>query len=144
MVRMAFHSLNFRTFTHSTEDEERVVRAMVFTSGVSEVSRTKSSGYHGNPITILEATVGGRKEIDAFFGRLGKVAIEELVRTLERRIDDECSFFLRLDKQEAYLGRLVLAKKDDVIALRAKVKVYPRRKSIALEAVARYLESYLE
>jgi len=141
---MAFHGLNFRAFVHSTEDEERVVKAMAFASGASEVSRTKSSGYHGNPITILEATVKRRKEIDAFFGRLGKIAIEELVRTLERRIDDDCSFFLRLDKQEAYLGRLVLAEKDDVVAVRAKVKAYPCRKSIALEAVARYLESYLE
>jgi RNA binding exosome subunit len=143
MIQMTFHRLNFRAFAHATEDEERVVEALIFASGASEVSRTKSSGYHGNPIAILQATVRGGKEIGAFFNRLGKVNIEELLRTLDRRIDDECSFFLRLDKQEAYLERLVLTEKDDVIAMRGKIKAYPSKKTIALRAVAEYLESLL-
>ncbi|MGD0056480.1 MAG: RNA-binding domain-containing protein [Methanomassiliicoccales archaeon] len=141
---MSFHNLNFRAFVHATEDEERVVKALIFVSGASDVSRMKSSGYHGNPITILEVAVKRKKDIDAFFDKLGKTNIAELLRTLDRRIDDECSFFLRLDKQEAYLERIVLSGKDDVIAVRGKIKAYSSKKSIAFEVVAQYLILYLE
>jgi RNA binding exosome subunit len=144
IAQMSFHNLNFRAFVHATEDEERVVKALIFVSGASEVSRMKSSGYHGNPITILEVAVKRKKDIDAFFDKLGKTNIAELLRTLDRRIDDECSFFLRLDKQEAYLERIVLSGKDDVIAVRGKIKAYSSKKSIAFEVVAQYLILYLE
>ena len=143
-MQMVFHYLSFRVFIHATEDEERVVKALVFVSGAGEISRTRSSGYHGNPITILESTVRGRKNIDAFFDRLGKTNIKELVSTLDRRVDDECTFFLRLDKQEAYLERIVLTEKGDVVAVRGKIKAYPCKKPIALETVSQYLKSYFE
>lgn len=140
---MTFHYLSFRAFVHATEDESRVVKALVFASGEDSISRTESSGYHRNPITILESCVKGRKKIDAFFDRLGKANIEELIRTVDRRVDDECSFFLRLDKQEAYLEKFVLSEKDDVIAIRSKIKAYPSRRPMAIDAVSQYLTSFL-
>jgi len=142
-MSMTFHYLSFRAFVHATEDEPRVVKALVFASGEDRISRTKSSGYHGNPITILELCVKGRKDIDTFFDRLGEANIEGLIRTVDRRVDDECSFFLRLDKQEAYLERFVVSEKDDVIAIWGKIKAYPSRRSIAIDAVSNYLTSFL-
>ncbi len=140
---MTFHSLCFRAFVHATEDESKVVKALVFSTGGNHISRTESSGYHGNPITIFESCVKGRKNIDAFFRRVGGAILKELVRTAESRVDDACFFYLRLDKQEAYLENLVLSEKDDVIAVKGKIKSYPSRRSTAIESLTQYLTSFL-
>jgi len=140
---MGFHYLSFRTFCQATEDEEKVVQALKFVSGVDAVERNASEGYHGNKIVVLEGAIRSKKRIDAFFGRLSNSDIAKILETLEQRVDEECALFFRLDKQEAYLGRLILAKSEDVISVRAKVECYPRRRESALEQARRYFESIL-
>ena len=54
---MDIASLSFRTFAHATEDEEKVERALRFASGAEEITKSKSEGYHGNPIVVMEARI---------------------------------------------------------------------------------------
>ena len=138
---MVLHGLTFRAFCQATEDEFKVVQALKFVSGVDDVSRSRSEGYFGNLILILEARVSSSRKIDAIFRRLDKSSIEEMIDSLESRVDDECSFFFRLDKQEAYLGRLVMREGQEVIAVRGKIESYPKRRDAALANMERYLES---
>jgi RNA binding exosome subunit len=51
---------------------------------------------------------------------------KELTRTLSQRLDDKCVFFLRIDKQAAYLERVKLANGPDVISIRIHIRQYPR------------------
>jgi RNA binding exosome subunit len=144
MLQMTFHNLNFRAFIHATEDDGKVVRAVAFASGSDDIKRTKSSGYHGNPITILQTMIKSKTGIDLFFKRLGAQNIEALLGTLDKRIDDDCTFFLRLDKQEGLAERMVISEKDDVIALRGKIKAYPCNRETAFKAVNDYLGHLFE
>ncbi len=144
MIQMAFHSVNLRAFVHATEDDRKVEKALSFVSGSDGIKRTKSSGYHGNPITILQVIVKNNSDIDSFFSRLGKRNIETIMGTLDERINDDCTFFLRLDKQEAFLENVVLSEKDDVIALRGKIKAYPCNRQTAFKAINDYLSHLLE
>ena len=52
--------LDFRTFSHATEVEEKVKKALTFVSNCQEVSVTHSEGYHGNKILIMECTAGAQ------------------------------------------------------------------------------------
>ncbi|MBI0584069.1 MAG: hypothetical protein ISF22_07560 [Methanomassiliicoccus sp.] len=137
-------NLALRTFAYATEDSEKVEKALRFVSGAEEIKKSSSTGYHGNPIMVLEARVTDSKEIKTLFRSLGKDSLEALLESLDRRLDDESFFFLRLDKQEAYQERFKLAEGDDVIAIRAKVKSYPQSRENALVSMRKFLEGELE
>ncbi|MCO8246059.1 RNA-binding domain-containing protein, partial [Haladaptatus sp. AB643] len=48
----------------------------------------------------------------------------------DQRVDDNCSFFISLDKQAAYRDEVRLGQG---ITLRAKVEAYPAKKEAAVE-----------
>ena len=50
----------------------------------------------------------------------------EIDRTLLERISEKCVLFLRLDKQEAFLGRITLAQDPDIIGVKVYLRQYPR------------------
>ena len=101
-------------------------------------------GYHGNPITVMEAKITRSREIRDFFASLDTNDVRKLLDTLELRVDEESMFFLRLDKQEAYQGRIVLGRGDDVISVRGKVKSYPQSRENAINAMRDFLSNELE
>ncbi len=135
-----FHRLEFRVYTHATEDEAKVRKALDFATGGAEVVETATEGHHGNPIRILEATVERPGAIRAFFGRLPKEDVERLAAEADRRLDEDLFFHLRLDKQEAYQGRLSLADHDDIIAVRGKAASFPAKRERALPGLVEYLQ----
>jgi len=141
---MDIASLSFRTFAYATEDPARVEQALRFVSGAEEVKRSNSAGYHGNPIIVMEARVSDAKRIRELFRSLSVEEIQHLLDTLERRVDEESFFFLRLEKQDAFEGRFKMAEGEDIIAVRGKVKSYPQTRDNALEAMRRFLSGELE
>lgn len=141
---MDIANLSFRAFAHATEDPERVERALKYVSGAENVTRSSSTGYYGNPIIVLEAKVTDSKRIKALLKTLGPEALRTLLESLDRRLDEESFFFFRLDKQEAFLERIVLADGEDVIAVRGKVKSYPQNRDNALASMRKVLETELE
>ena len=141
---MDIASLIFRTFAHATEDEGRVEQALRFASGAEDISKIKNEGYHGNPIIILEGRITRSREIRTFLNSLEHDDVRMLLDTLESRVDEESMFFLRLDKQAAYEGRIALADNDDVISVRGKIKSYPQKRESALKAMETLLCEVLE
>jgi RNA-binding protein len=143
---MTLHSLRFRAFCQATEDEGKVAQALLFASGADEedLERTKCVGYHGNPILLLEVVVTKAKMVKIVFLRLSLEDRSELLRTIEDRLDEECTFYFRLDKQEAFLSKIFLGEKEDendVIAVHGKVKTYPKTRDGALEVMRDFLSS---
>jgi RNA binding exosome subunit len=142
-VTMAFSSVHFRTFVHATEDEEKVLQAMRFVSGLDEFERNSTTGHHGNTIIILEGAVREKRNARQFFRTLSLEDIRTLLDTLELRLDDDCFLFARLDKQQAYLGVRSLTTSDDAIAIRAKVESYPKKRENAMRSAHEFLEGLL-
>ncbi|HUV25120.1 MAG TPA: RNA-binding domain-containing protein [Methanomassiliicoccales archaeon] len=140
---MSLHYLAFRTLVHATESEEKVSAAMRFATGLKEFTRTEVHGHYGNPIVILEGEIKKSREIDEFFKRMDKKATERIISSLDLRVDDDCQLFFRLDKQEAYQGRIVLTEYEDFIQVRGKIKSYPKSRDSAMGSIRKYLESFL-
>jgi RNA binding exosome subunit len=144
---MTLHNLCFRAFCQATEDEAKVKAALLFASGgkAENIERTKCEGYYGNPIVILDVCIQSSRSIKSFFQRISQMDRRALLEDLERRIDEDCTLYFRLDKQEAYLGRLVLGEKGeehDIIAVHGKVKSYPKSRESSLRSMAEYLSSF--
>jgi RNA-binding protein len=140
---MTLHYLLFRAFCQATEDEKKVISAIKFVSGSEDFTISKSQGFHGNPILIIEAVVKSKKRIDSVFQSLGHQQLYDLRETLESRLDDEGNFFFRLDKQAAFEGRIVLTTQDDVIAVKGKVKAYPNNRDNAVNSMMEFLGGLL-
>jgi RNA-binding protein len=141
---MDIANLAFRTFAHATEDPDRVEQALKFVSGAEEIQKSSSTGYHGNPIIVMEARVTEAKSIKALFRSLSKEDLSQLLSSLDRRLDQDSFFFLRLGKQEAFLHQFKMTEGEDVIAIRGKVKSYPQSRENAMIVMEKYLRSELE
>lgn len=85
-------------------------------------------GHYGNPIKLLKARISNTKSIEAFIeelaSSLSEVEKTELSSDAQRYIDDKGALYLRLDKQEAFFGRIRLGRGDSI---RVKIKLRSRK-----------------
>lgn len=77
-------------------------------------------GHYGNPVTRIVTRLKGRwaEGIARYIlSNLDRGDFETLIFTLDRRFDGKGRVFIRLSKQDAYLGKLRIAEGDDIIRI---------------------------
>jgi RNA binding exosome subunit len=131
------HYILFRTQSHATEDVARVREALanVLPSN-TPIEEEEARGYFDNPIVILRARLDKKaagRYLEFLRSRLPEADLEELIKELPERVSESCDFFLKLSKQDAYLGDVRITYAEDAVALRARVEAYPAKKEIALK-----------
>lgn len=118
-----------RVFVYGTEDEERVVGALLDVLGRGHdpaargrLTRSRIKGHYGTEILLYEGTAKSPKDLRRTFERLRSSA--PLVRTLRdefaARVDEDRVLHFRLDKQDAVDGKLVLGAGGDTIDFEVK------------------------
>ena len=132
MPRVPFHYIDLRTFCYATEDEKRVEEAIrAFLPEEFDLDRMANTGHHGDRIVVLSARVENADAMRHVLDRLAELNdIDRMMDELDERVDDNCSFFMRLDKQAAFQDEIRLG---DGITLRAKVEAYPAKHEAAVE-----------
>jgi len=132
MPRVPFHYIDLRTFCYATEDEKRVEEAIrAFLPEEFELDRMENTGHHGDRIVVLSARVENADAMRHVLDRLAELdEIDRVLDELDERVDDNCSFFMRLDKQAAFQDEIRLG---SGITLRAKVEAYPAKHEAAVE-----------
>lgn len=139
------HYILFRTQAHATEDVSRVHEALehVLPENTA-IDAIETEGYFGNPITIFTARLEKKaagKYIDFLREKLPAEDLRQLIHELPERVDDDCNFFLRLSKQDAYLGDVRITYADDAISLRARIEAYPAKYESGLKLIREYLHA---
>jgi hypothetical protein len=110
------------TFAHATEDEDKVEKAMKNLLPEENrdlwITRKTLKGYHGDPITIVTGKIRTKKGATGVLRRvvqeLSSLDQQRLLDELEERLDDGGNLYIRLDKQNAYLGKVRLLETDPV------------------------------
>lgn len=124
-----------RAYSRATEIEERVVSAVLNLIPESlrndqPVLITKTEGQSGDRILVVELIEERRKMcgliLDHLFSRFSDSDRLWIMSSIEQRLDDQCTLFLRIDKQAAYLGRIESASGPDVISVQIHLRDYPR------------------
>jgi RNA binding exosome subunit len=143
MASVPFHYVDLRTFCYATEDEKRVEAALRhFLPDEFEIDRVQSKGHHGDRIVVLSARAELADDVRHVLERVSELPdLESVLDELDQRVDDNCSFFLRFDKQAAFKGE---TRRGDGITLRAKVEAYPAKREAAIENARKALESAAE
>jgi Predicted exosome subunit len=131
VASVPFHYLDLRAFAYATEDSDRVEAALrTFLPEEFPVQRTESEGYHGDRILVLDTRVENADDVRHVLARLaGLDNIDRVLDELDERVDENCSLFLRLDKQAAYQEQAELG---EGLTLRGKVEAYPADKDRAV------------
>ncbi|MEF8781380.1 MAG: RNA-binding protein [Haloferacaceae archaeon] len=139
MASVPFHYVDLRTFCYATEDEKRVEEALrTFLPEDFEIERVRNEGHHGDRIVVLSARVENADDVRHVLGGLTSLSgLDRVLEELEDRVDDNCSLFLRLDKQAAFRGDVRLG---EGITLRAKVEAYPAKQPRAVANAREALE----
>lgn len=138
-----YHWLRLRTVAHPTEEPGRVAAALRFVAG-SEVPLKDEAleTHHGGTQHVLEAVLDKsralRDVLDRVFALPG--ALAKLRAEVERRVDDDGVLYMRVDKQEACAGRLVLTEGEDCVQLRVKLEVHPATREGAVAGFVALLE----
>ena len=146
------HYIHLRTIAQATEDPEKVRSALklllpppgqLTKKDSITVHETVTTGYHGNQIILMEAELKKNKDcqyvVDLIRGHLGPAGISQLAAELPQRVDDDCTLYIRFNKQEAYLGKLMTTTKSDSILVRIKIKAYPARVGKAIQVARSFL-----
>ncbi len=136
-----FHYLDLRAFCYATEDDARVEAALrTLLPDEFPIDRSTTEGHHGDRIVVLEARVERADDVRTVLEHiLATATVTELEHTLTERMDEDCAFFVRLDKQAAFRGSVRLGRG---IQLRGKVEAYPANREAAIENLARYLAEW--
>ncbi|MEM1622806.1 MAG: RNA-binding domain-containing protein [Sulfolobales archaeon] len=125
MVRVV---IELSAFVHSTEEEEKVVSALLNAVPAElrsflthQVKRQNLEGYYGNVIKLVKLSVGrnaASSVLKHVLCSMSKTDREILLNTLGSRVESRrARLHIRLSKQDLYLGKVVLSEGSDVIKL---------------------------
>ena len=139
------HYILFRTQAHATEDVSRVVEALehVLPLG-TPIEQEETRGYFDNPIIILRAGLekkAAEQYMEFLRTSLPEPDLEELINELPQRVSEDTNFYLRLSKQDAYLGDVRITYAEDAISIRVKIATYPAKYELALKQVREYFHA---
>ena len=137
----AFHWIRVQTFCYATERQSLLEETMAELVGQDGFEEEISEGEHGETMLILEARLTKQKEFKALFAKLGEEIRAWIKEDMDNRVDDDCMFYMRLDKQKAVQGVYEVAHHGDVVSITGKIQAHPARKDVACEALEAFLGS---
>ena len=126
-----------RVYSRATEITDRVATAILnlFPEDVREnvsITEEKAEGQSGDAISILSGLLKNQDDCERTFDfiltNMEKKDRRTIKRSLDLRLNNNCVFFLRIDKQGAFLEKIRLADNADVIRARFYFRDSPRCK----------------
>jgi len=126
-----------RAYARATEVLERVTASVqsIFPEYLRQklaITKSKAEGQAGDAIIVMTATLEGQENCESvleyIFEQMDIHSRRAIERSLDIRLDDECVFFLRIDKQAAFLGNMKMTDESDLIRVKFHFKNHPRCK----------------
>ena len=139
-------SVELSTIAHATDDLDKVQTALnqllpESQRGRQLFTRRYLEGHYNNPIVTFAAKLSDSSEIDEFtkflLSHLSKNDKLSIERDLSLHSDEEGNLYLRIDKQQAFLGSVTLNDEDPI---RVKLK-FARFEGNASDLMLNCLES---
>ena len=121
MPKVPITYIDVRAFTHATEDQEKVLKAIHNTLPAELIDKVifkekRLTGHHGNPIILFETKIK-KDAVSAVFeklsSRLESLDKELLANEIKRHLD-RGNLYIRLDKQSAFLNELRIGSVDPI------------------------------
>jgi RNA binding exosome subunit len=117
-------AVEYAVFVHATEDFDKVIKAVenLMPPRLRErkkVEVEETYGHYENPIRIIRVSFRNPEYASQAFTWIWARLPDEdracFMKDLDLHINDKSRLYMRLDKQEAFLGQARLSSGDDVI-----------------------------
>ena len=138
MIRIV--RLEFSAHAHATEDEDKVVKAVLNLIPKNlqrevKIEKSVAEGHYSNPITRFSLSIDDSNKIAQilrYIGlRMSDLDREALTSTLDMKYDERSGrLYIRFSKQDAYLGNVKIMEGDDVVRLVIVFRGSPSLKSV--------------
>jgi RNA binding exosome subunit len=119
------NKIEISTLSHATENLECVKKALSKITSNKQVelkiNMEKLKGHYDDQIFLLKTIINdeesARNIFHSIMKKMSPIGKEEILEELDNRLDKGGNFYLRLDKQKAFEGKIVL---NDVDPIRMK------------------------
>lgn len=147
MRKIAISRITITTHCHATEDVEKVKQALlnILPQNLRDrisVGQETLYGYHGNPIIRFKIVLEGDEAVEALkylLKMLRETDKNLIINTIDIRYDKKSNeLFIRLGKQEAYMGNIAIYDGDDAIRVSISFSIEK-----SLNAVRNLLENLI-
>lgn len=135
-MKKLVHYLELRTFKYPSEDPERVKKAVNTVLNLDEEElreqlKSEKTDEEKAEVDKYIYRTENHGQIKYIISRIFREAREEI--DSDRHLDDEGNFYLRIDKQKAYEGKIRISNEGDVVHLKLKMAAYPFSREKARE-----------
>lgn len=138
------HNIVFSVFAKSGEDMESLESALLSLLPFNledeniKLKKTLASGLVESKITILELSLEKERHTNAFLDAFLDDLSTDQKKTLlnqENRLDDDCHFFIRLDKDALLDGKLALTDGGNCFHIKMAIAAFPKKKEAARKII---------
>jgi hypothetical protein len=124
------HNIALEAFVYPTEDLKKVKKALsIVLPEKAKLKNEEVDSFYGPKIAKLTFWTDKAAEIKAMLQKiiteLSKEDREAIANTIDERMNENGSLFLRFNKQKAYNGKLALDYKGDAIKTVIKIASFP-------------------
>jgi hypothetical protein len=129
-VKKIIRDFYLEVFSYPTEDDSKVFEAVYNILGFkADLAADRIESYYGPSIIKYYFHTDKQSQIKKIMGHLlkkiSKNHKKEITNDLKDRIDARGNLYIRLDKQEALLNKILLCYHGDVIKIRMGFTSYP-------------------
>lgn len=134
-----YHFLRIAAFIHATEDGEKVKGSLKNLLGEplpDNIKVSETEGFHHNPITYIMVEFSRSRDIKRILLRWEEC--DFWIRSkedIEDRLDEDLTYHVRMDKQMASEGELVLWSGGEAIDVQLKPATFPASREKALKII---------
>jgi RNA binding exosome subunit len=143
------HSVLITVFSNEGEDSEKIKEGLIKLIGLDlekekiKLEHEAAEGAAGNKIEIFKIKLEKERHVNSFLkdiiSKLNQQQKELLTKQVETRVDDECNFFLRIDKEKFFEGRYWITDRGNCYHIKTLIAAYPANKEKAVDIVKKHI-----
>ena len=133
-MSISLTKIEFNLSVHSTEDFDKNMEAIANLIPEELIEETEITveeleGGHDNPIQYVSIIFNKRKEIDQVLEAIAERLTEDQKNQLSSEFDarfhfDGKTFFFRIEKEDIFHNRFVLAFSENIVKISIKMRAY--------------------
>ena len=145
------HNVTIKVFAKEGEDAEKIKKGLSkmipldFDKEKIKIDETTAEGFENKKINIFEIKLEKERHITKFFENLLEKISERqkdmLLKQIDSRIDEECNFFIRLDKEKIFDNGYLITDSGDCYHIKTAVAAYPSKKEAAKKVIEQMIKS---
>ncbi|PIN69642.1 hypothetical protein COV93_04680 [Candidatus Woesearchaeota archaeon CG11_big_fil_rev_8_21_14_0_20_43_8] len=151
-MKLFANNVSLRVFVKEGEDKAKIIETLKslvsldLTREKLKIKQDTSGCLKLSPITICTIELIKRRHVHMFleslFSKFTSEQIQKLFDQAESRLDDQCFFFIRLDKERLMGDEYWITDGGDCFHIRISIAAFPAHKERAISVVREMLEFY--